>query len=126
MFKKIDHIEIIPLHLDKTIAFYSDVLGFKIKERKRIPIPPLEEVIYLTLNDTTIELLSVKGPAPVSVQQWQVGYRMLAIEVDDMDQAVTFLKGKGVEISRGPVATGKSQRAEIRDPNGLSIELRQW
>jgi glyoxylase I family protein len=50
----------------------------------------------------------------------------MAIEVDDMDRAVQYLKGKGVEVSRGPVTLGTSKRAEIKDPDGLSIELRQW
>ena len=51
---------------------------------------------------------------------------MIAIEVEDMDKAVEYLKAKGVEISSGPVVLGKSKRAEIKDPDGLSIELRQW
>jgi glyoxylase I family protein len=50
----------------------------------------------------------------------------MAIEVDDMDRAVQYLKGKGVEVSWGPVTLGTSKRAEIKDPDGLSIELRQW
>lgn len=125
MFKRIDHIEIIPLDVEKTIAFYS-ILGFKMKERRNVGMHPLEEVVYMTLNDTMIELLSVKGAAPASNQPWQTGYRMLALEVEDMDKAVEYLKSKGVEISRPPVALGKSKRGEIKDPNGLSIELRQW
>jgi glyoxylase I family protein len=43
-----------------------------------------------------------------------------------MDRAIEYLKGKGVEVSWGPVLLGTSKRAEIRDPDGLSIELRQW
>jgi predicted enzyme related to lactoylglutathione lyase len=50
----------------------------------------------------------------------------MAIEVEDMDKAIEFLKSKGVEISRAPMALGKSKRAEIKDPSGFTIELRQW
>lgn len=126
MFKRIDHVEIVPLDMEKTVRFYIDILGFKLKERRKVQIHPLEEVIYLTLNDTMIELLSVKGVTPAAASPWQAGYRMIALEVEDMDKAVEYLKGKGVEISRPPVALGKSKRAEIKDPSGLSIELRQW
>ena len=126
MFKKIDHIEIIPQKLERTIAFYTEILGFKIKQRQRVGMPPLEEVVYLELNGTVIELLSIKDAVPVSPVPWQVGYRMMAIEVEDMDAAVEYLRNKGVEISKAPVTLGKSKRAEIRDPDGLSIELRQW
>lgn len=66
MFKRIDHVEIIPLDVEKTIGFYTNILGFKIKERRKVQMPPLEEVIYLTLNDTMIEILSVKGVTPAS------------------------------------------------------------
>jgi len=126
MFKRIDHVEIIPKDLEKTLKFYTDVLGFKIKERKKIGMPPLEEIVYIQLGDTVIELMSVQNPSPMSSDLWRVGYRMIAIEVEDMDRAVEYLKSKGVEISSGPIVLGKSKRAEMKDPDGLSIELRQW
>ena len=53
-------------------------------------------------------------------------YRMFALEVEDMDEAITYLKSKNVVISMEPVNLGKSKRAEIKDPDGLTIELRQW
>jgi len=52
---------------------------------------------------------------------------MMAIEVENMDEAVGYLKERGVEISLGPVTLPDgSKRGEIRDPDGLGIELRQW
>ena len=126
MFKRIDHVEIISRDLEKSIDFYQNVLGFKVKQRQRVEVPPLEEVVYLGLGDTTLELLSVKEPGSLSLEEWKVGYRMMAVEVDDMNRAVDYLKSKGIEITRGPVTLGKSRRAEIKDPDGLSIELRQW
>jgi glyoxylase I family protein len=43
-----------------------------------------------------------------------------------MDETVEYLKGKGVETTFGPVTLGTAKRAEISDPNGVPIELRQW
>jgi glyoxylase I family protein len=126
MFKRIDHVEIIPRDADITIDFYTNILNFKVKERKPIDKPPMKEVIFLELNDTTIEVVSVQNPSPRSADPWQVGYRMFALEVEDMDEAIGYLKSRNVEISLGPVNLGKSKRAEIKDPDGLSIELRQW
>lgn len=54
-----------------------------------------------------------------------IGYRIVALEIEDMDKAIVYLKSKGVEISMGPVNLGNSKRAYIKDPDGLSIELRQ-
>ena len=126
MFKRIDHVEIIPRDADITIDFYTNILNFKVKERKQIDKLPMKEVIFLELNDTTIELVSVQNPSPRSADPWQIGYRMFALEVEDMDEAIAYLKSKNVEISLEPVNLGKSKRAEIKDPDGLSIELRQW
>jgi glyoxylase I family protein len=125
MFKRIDHVEIIPQDIDKTIEFYTNILGFKIKERNKMNMPMLSEIAYLTLNDTMIEFLAFKEPSDMPVSPF-VGYRMLALEVDDMDKTVEYLNSKGVEITRGPVTMGTSKRAEIKDPSGISIELRQW
>jgi glyoxylase I family protein len=126
MFKRIDHVEIIPGNVEKALAFYNYVLGFKIKERVKVSVPPMQEVIYLTLNDTMLELISVTDPSSPSIEQWQVGYKMMALEVTDMDKALNYLKSKGISPTWGPVNLGNSKRAEIKDPDGLSIELRQW
>ncbi len=126
MFKRIDHVELIPQDLDKTLSFYIDILGFKLKERKKVNNPPMEEVIFLTLNDTMLEVVSIKDPAPATGALRQVGYCAMALEVDDMDKTIEYLKSKGVEITWGPVNLGKSRRAEIKDPSGLTVELRQW
>lgn len=126
MFKRIDHVEIVTPDMDQTIDFYTNVLGFKLRERHKTEAPPLEEIAYLDLADTTIELMAVKSAVPLPAEPWTAGYRMMAIEVDDMDATVAYLKTKGVELSRGPVQMGKSKRAEIKDPNGVSLEIRQW
>ena len=125
MFKRIDHVEITSGNLDRSIRFYKEVFGFTLKERKKPASPEIEEIAFLTLGDTMLELLTIKKSAPPPKGP-QVGFRMMAIEVDDMDRAIEYLKGKGVELTWGPVTLGTSKRAEIRDPDGLSIELRQW
>ena len=127
MFKRIDHVEIVPSDFDRSIEFYSEVLGFK--ERERIPIvgrPPLREVAYLDLGDTTLELLHFDDPKAPAGDAPRVCYRMMALEVDSMDDALAYLAGKGIRPSIAPVNAGGSLRAEITDPDGLPIELRQW
>jgi len=125
MFKRIDHVEIVPSDLARTLNFYTEILGFKIQWRRKSERPPLEEIVFIELNNTVIELFSVKDPAPVSTEEWQVGYRRIALEVEDMERVVEYLETKGVEISRGQATSGPLRWAEIKDPDGLSIELRQ-
>jgi glyoxylase I family protein len=125
MFKRIDHVEITTNDLDESIKFYSDVFGFKMKERLQPKSPAIEEVAFLTLGDTMLELVKMKATVPFPACA-QVGFRSMAIEVDSMDRAIEFLKTKGVAITWGPVDVGGSIRAEIKDWEGLVVELRQW
>jgi len=127
MFKRIDHVEIVPRDVRKAIDFYTDILGFRIKSRNEVKMPPMREVIYLQLGDTVIEIISVDNPKAKSEIPWEIGYRAIALEVEDMTKAVDYLKSKGIDMARQPVALGGGAfRGEIRDPDGLIIELRQW
>lgn len=125
MFKRIDHLEIVPGDFERTLNFYIEILGFKIQMRLKLERPPLEEVVFIELGGTLIELFSVNEPAPVSIEPWQVSYRRIALEVEDIDKAIEYLKAKGVEISSGPVARENFRVAAIKDPDGLPIELIQ-
>jgi catechol 2,3-dioxygenase-like lactoylglutathione lyase family enzyme len=83
--------------------------------------------VYLDLGATAVELLTYSGvPVEPVTQKLQLGYRMVALEVDDMKKTLDELKAKGVEPVWGPIFREKYARAEIRDPNGYHIELRQW
>jgi glyoxylase I family protein len=124
MFKRIDHIELVTADPGRAVRFYTEVLGFK--ERSRLTVPGLE-LVYLDLGGTTVELMTYTEMKPASRAEGEhLGYRMMALEVDDMQRALDQLKAKGVECTWGPIARPSYARAEIRDPDGNSIELRQW
>src|SRR5436853_5414730 len=89
IFKRIDHVEIVTDQPEKTVAFYTDVLGFKVRERDRIPSSGLGvplDLVYLELGGTTVELITFDGakidPAP---QNEHLGYGLIALEIEDMD-----------------------------------------
>ncbi len=126
MFKRIDHVEMIPRDMQKTIDFYTQVLGFSVKSRRKMDAGPMKEIVFLTLGDTMIEFLDVQNVQESTPDTRRMGYRMIALEVEDMERALGYLKGKGISPSMGPVTLGTSKRAEILDPNGNSIEIRQW
>ena len=126
IFKRVDHVEIVPMNAEKTIEFYVNIIGFRIKGRNEVKMPPMKEVIYLELGDTVIEIISTNDPKSKSEIPWEVGYRGIALEVEDMAEAIDYLMGKGIAITREPIDLGDSFRGEIRDPDGLMIELRQW
>ena len=123
MFKRIEHVEIVSSNMERTLNFYTEILGFKIQWRRKSERPPLEELAFIELGGTLIEVFAVKDPAPVSAEQWQIGCRRIALELEDMDGTIAYLKDKGVEISQEPVTTETSIMAEIKDPDGLSLQL---
>lgn len=127
MFKRIDHTEFVPADFEKTLKFYTEVLGAQIQMRRKIENrPPMKELVFIKLGDTMMELFSVDNPLPVSKDPWRVGYRKIAIQVENVPKAVEYLKSKGVEIVPGPAAAPGAPpptRAEIKDPDGISIEL---
>ncbi len=130
MFKRIDHIELLTTTPERTIAFYTAALGFRDRERVRIPATPLGplELAYLELGGTTLEVMwypEAKSIAPRGTEQ-RLGWQCLALEVEDMDAALAALAARGVPAAWGPVKRPDYARAEIRDPDGNPIELRQW
>jgi catechol 2,3-dioxygenase-like lactoylglutathione lyase family enzyme len=129
MFKRIDHIELLTAAPERTVAFYTDVLGFHERERMRIPETPAGplDLVYLELGGTTVEVMCYSDATipPRSAEQ-RLGWQCLALEVDDMDGALDVLRLKGVDASWGPVKRPDYARAEIPDPDGNPIELRQW
>ena len=129
MFKRIDHIEIVTDKPEQTAAFYTDVLGFGFKARDRVELADgaALNLVYLDLGGTVVELISYEGVTVDPMPRLEhLGYRMIAIEVDDMQQTADYLKERGFPIVWGPKVTDTYARAEIRDPNGYGIELRQW
>jgi glyoxylase I family protein len=130
MFKRIDHIELLTEAPERAISFYVNVLGFRERDRAHIPQTPSGplDLAYLDLGGTTLEVMCYPEAKSIPSRgaEQRLGWQCLALEVDDMDGALALLQGKGVEAAWGPVKRPDYARAEIRDPDGNPIELRQW
>ena len=131
MFKRIDHIELLTDSPERAVEFYTGTLGFRVRERMRVPATPQGplDLVYLDLGGTTVEVMCFPEPKhaiPARPAELRQGWQCLALEVDDMDAALAHLKARGIEPSWGPLKRPDYARAEIRDPDGNPIELRQW
>jgi glyoxylase I family protein len=125
MFKRIDHIELVTADPERAVRFYTEVLGFSMRET--VTVPGGLQLTYLDLGGTTVELMCYSETKVQPAQQEEhLGYRMMALEVDDMQKALDYLKAKGIEPVWGPITRPAYARAEIRDPDGNHIELRHW
>ena len=126
MFNRIDHTEIITRDMARSIKFYTEILGFELTSNHKMDgSRGITEISFLKLGDTSLELLEFPDAEPIPSKP-QVGYRMMAITVDDMPSAIAYLKEKGVTISRKPMSLGESWRGEFLDNNGIALEIRPW
>jgi len=123
MFKRIDHVELVPSNLEKSLRFYTEILGFKVQTRRKVDNPPLEELVFIELGGSVIEMFGVRETTPASQEPWRIGCRKFALAVEDMEKTIEHLKSHGVELSQRLVVTDTMKRTEIKDPDGLSIEL---
>ena len=106
MFRRIDHIEVVTARPERAVAFYTEILGFRVRDRQRVPSSPhgALDLVYLELGGTTLELMCYPNASPPPREAGErLGYRMMAIEVDDMDAALGYLRQKGIEPTWGPM-----------------------
>ena len=111
--------------LDRSIDFYTEVLGMKLLRRKDYPDGDFT-LAFLGYGDesnqTVIELTYNWG-----VDQYELGnaFGHIAIAVDDVYQAAEAARAKGAKILRepGPMNAGTTLLAFIEDPDGYQIEL---
>jgi lactoylglutathione lyase len=123
MLKRLLHTRYRVQDLEKTVAFYRDVLG--LAEVRRHTSPRGSQLVFFKAPDSEeeIELCKFDESGPV-----QVGYDTthLAFEVDDIEAFARHAESKGYPLSDGPTPTGSgSVIAFIDAPEGYEIELIQ-
>lgn len=122
------HTMIRVLDLEKSIDFYTRLLGMKLLRRKDFPTGEftLAFVGYGDETDSTVIELTHNWPQK---EPYQLGsaFGHLAIAVQDIYAVCERLKQEGVKIPRppGPMKHGGSVIAFIEDPDGYKIELIQ-
>ena len=126
MLLRTDHIEIVPEDFERSLAFFRDLLGFKVIHRYPLDAPPYTELAYLQQADIGLELLRIENPQAYQPAGNRAGLRCIAWQVDDMQATLSDYNNKGIPTTWGPLVTDSFVRAEICDPDGNPIELRQW
>lgn len=114
-------------NLDKSIAFYTDVLGMKLL-RQSENTEYKYTLAFVGYGDerehTVLELTYNWG-----TDSYDLGnaFGHIALEVDNVYDACDKIRAKGGVISRepGPVKGGTTEIAFVRDPDNYAIELIQ-
>jgi len=112
-------------NLQKSIAFYTEVLGMKLLRQKDYPDGKFT-LAFLGYGPES------KHTALELTYNWEIesydigdGFGHLAIEVGDVAQATALMKNSGAKILReaGPMNAGATIIAFVEDPDGYQIEL---
>jgi lactoylglutathione lyase len=119
--KKLLHTRMRVSDMDRTIAFYTDVLGLEVLERKTSPRGSHLAFLRVPNSEELIELCSFPASGPVHVQEDLVH---LAFQVENLDDAIASLHKKGIRVTDGPTATSSGSRFIFIDaPDGYEVEL---
>ncbi len=112
-------------NLDESIKFYTEVLGMTLLRQKDYPKGEFT-LAFLGYGDES------ENPAIELTYNWGKdqydlgsGFGHIAINVDDVYQAVDKAKQQGVKILReaGPMSAGDTIVGFLQDPDGYEIEL---
>jgi lactoylglutathione lyase len=114
-------------NLDRSIAFYTEVLGMRLLRRDDYPGGKftLAFVGYQDEKDGAVLELTYNW----GVDQYEIGtgYGHIAIEVEDAYKACDLVRERGGTVLReaGPMAHGTTVIAFIADPDGYKVEFIQ-
>jgi lactoylglutathione lyase len=123
MITKLLHTRYRVSDLEKTVAFYKNILG--LKETRRHTSPRGSQLVFLKApeSEEEIELCKFDESGPVIVGP---DLTHLAFEVDDLDKFARDAAGKGHPLSDGPHRTERGDLIAFIDaPEGYEIELIQ-
>ena len=128
MIKTMDHIGILTNDLQRSVEFYTDVLGFSISAKMEMDGLT---IIFVEKEGSKIELMGYKNvPKRPENIQLEMGDNSLPLNdhitfsVDDMEATVDELRKKNVTFDMDPIQLeGGIKMASFKDPNRLLIEL---
>ena len=113
--------------LEKSIAFYTDILGMKVLRQKDYPGGRFTNTFvgYGDEKDNTVLELTYNWDT--SSYDLGEGYGHIALGVDDIYGTCDRIKAQGGKVSRepGPMKHGTTVIAFVEDPDGYKIELIQ-
>ena len=111
--------------LDRSIRFYTDVLGMRLLRRSDNPSQKYTLAFVGYGDESGSAVLELTYNWGVASYDLGTAFGHVAIEVDDAAAACGAVKAKGGNVTReaGPVKGGTTVIAFVQDPDGYKIEL---
>ncbi|WP_421711758.1 lactoylglutathione lyase [Alcanivorax sp.] len=112
-------------NLDRSVAFYTEVLGMKELRRKEYPEGRFTNVFVGYQPESRGAVLELTFNWDQHEYDLGDGYGHVALAVDDVYAACERIRQRGGRITRepGPIKHGSTILAFVEDPDGYKIEL---
>jgi len=111
--------------LERSIAFYTEVLGMHVLRRRDYPEGKFTLAFVGYGDESETAVIELTHNWEVASYELGNGFGHIAIAVDDIHQACERIRAQGGVITRepGPMKHGTTVIAFVRDPDGYAIEL---
>ncbi len=111
--------------LDRSLKFYTEVLGMKLLRRHDYPEGRFTLAFVGYGDERENAVLELTYNWDTHAYELGNGFGHIAIEVDDVYEAAEKIRAKGGKIVRepGPMKHGSTVLAFVEDPDGYKIEL---
>ena len=112
-------------NLDRSVAFYTEVLGMEELRRKEYPEGRFTNVFVGYQPESRGAVLELTFNWDQHEYDLGDGYGHVALAVDDVYAACERIREKGGRITRepGPMKHGTTVLAFAQDPDGYKVEL---
>ncbi len=112
-------------NLDRSIRFYTEVLGMKLLRRKDYPEGKFTLAFVGYGDESDNSVIELTHNWDTDAYDLGDGYGHIALEVDDVYRATDAIKQQGGKILReaGPMNAGTTIISFVEDPDGYPIEL---
>lgn len=113
--------------LDRSLAFYTEVLGMKLLRRQDFPDGKFTLAFVGYQQESEGSVLELTYNWGVDSYDLGKGFGHVALEVDDAYEACAKVKARGGNVVReaGPMLHGTTVIAFVEDPDGYKIEFIQ-
>ncbi|MCE5388408.1 MAG: lactoylglutathione lyase [Acidithiobacillus sp.] len=111
--------------LDRSLAFYSQVLGMRILRRKDYPEGKFTLAFVGYEEEDHSAVIELTYNWGVDHYELGTGFGHIAIEVEDAAATCAEIRSRGGKVVReaGPMKHGSTVIAFVEDPDGYRIEL---
>jgi len=111
--------------LERSIAFYTSVLGMKLLRRKDYPDGRFTLAFVGYGDEESTAVLELTHNWDTAKYDLGTGFGHVAVEVDDAAAACAQVAAAGGKVTRpaGPMKHGTTVIAFVEDPDGYKIEF---